>query len=134
MNSDSGSISFAGSPPDFSHFVNLCEEVRVTKSKIMKVRLLSRYLSSLDDESLSIAVIFLSSRIFPLGSKFAINVGFSTIMQTLSEISFLDKDQIQQSYLQYGDMGALAEYAVSKKHTISLIQQQPLTLPIIYDR
>ena len=100
----------------------------------MKVRLLSRYLSSLNDESLSIAVLFLSSRIFPLGSKFVINAGFGTIMQALSEISFLDKDQIQQSYMQYGDMGALSEYAVSKKHTASLIQQQPLTLPIIHDR
>jgi DNA ligase-1 len=135
MNSDSGSTPFAGSSPDFfSHFVNLCEQVRVTKSKNMKVRLLSRYLSSLDDESLSIAVLFLSGRIFPLGSKFAINIGFSTIMQTLSEISFLHKDQIQQSYLQYGDIGSLAEYAVSKKHTVSLIQQQPLTLPTLYDR
>jgi DNA ligase-1 len=134
MNSDSGSTLFAGSSPNFSHFVKLCEEIRITKSKNMKVRLLSRYLSSLNDESLSIAVLFLSNRIFPLGSKFVINAGFGTIMQALSEISFLDKDQIQQSYIQYGDMGALSEYAVSKKHTASLIQQQPLTLPIIHDR
>lgn len=134
MNSDSGSTLFAGSSPNFSHFVKLCEEIRITKSKNMKVRLLSRYLSSLNDESLSIAVLFLSNRIFPLGSKFVINAGFGTIMQALSEISFLDRDQIQQSYMQYGDMGALSEYAVSKKHTASLIQQQPLTLPIIHDR
>jgi DNA ligase-1 len=134
MNSDSGSTLFAGSSPNFSHFVKLCEEIRITKSKNMKVRLLSRYLSSLNDESLSIAVLFLSNRIFPLGSKFVINAGFGTIMQALSEISFLDNDQIQQSYMQYGDMGALSEYAVSKKHTASLIQQQPLTLPIIHDR
>jgi len=134
MNSDSGSTLFAGSSPNFSHFVKLCEEIRITKSKNMKVRLLSRYLSSLNDESLSIAVLFLSNRIFPLGSKFVINAGFGTIMQALSEISFLDKDQIQQSYMQYGDMGALSEYTVSKKHTASLIQQQPLTLPMIHDR
>lgn len=134
MNSDSGSTLFAGSSPNFSHFVKLCEEIRITKSKNMKVRLLSRYLSSLNDESLSIAVLFLSNRIFPLGSKFVINAGFGTIMQALSEISFLDRDQIQQSYMQYGDMGALSEYAVSKKHTAPLIQQQPLTLPIIHDR
>ena len=134
MNSDSGSTLFAGSSPNFSHFVKLCEEIRITKSKNMKVRLLSRYLSSLNDESLSIAVLFLSNRIFPLGSKFVINAGFGTIMQALSEISFLDNDQIQQRYMQYGDMGALSEYAVSKKHTASLIQQQPLTLPIIHDR
>jgi DNA ligase-1 len=135
MNGGSGSTSFADSSPDsFSHFVTLCEQVRATKSKNMKVSLLSRYLSFLDSESLSIAVLFLSGRIFSLGSKFAINIGFSTIMQTLSEISVLDKDQIQQSYLQYGDMGSLAEYAISKKHTVSLIQQQPLTLPFLYDR
>jgi DNA ligase-1 len=135
MNGDSGSTPFAGNSPDsFSHFVNLCEQVRETNSKNMKVSLLSRYLSFLDGESLSIAVLFLSGRIFSLGSKFAINIGFSSIMQTLSEISFLDKDQIQQSYLQYGDMGSLAEYAISKKHTVSLIQQQPLTLPFLYDR
>ncbi|MFZ1878458.1 MAG: ATP-dependent DNA ligase [Nitrososphaeraceae archaeon] len=134
MNSGSGSTLFAGNSPNFSHFVKLCEEIRITKSKNMKVRLLSRYLSSLNDEPLSIAVLFLSNRIFPLGSKFVINAGFGTIMQALSEISFLDKDQIQQSYMQYGDMGALSEYAVSKKHTASLIQQQPLTLPIIHDR
>ena len=133
MNNDFGSTSFVGASPDFLHFVNLCEQVRVTKSKNMKVGLLSRYLSSMDDESLTVAVLFLSSRIFPLGSKFVIKVGFSTIMQILSEISFLDKDQIHQSYLQYGDMGALAEYTASKKHTVSLIQQQPLTLPVVYD-
>ncbi|MPZ07963.1 MAG: ATP-dependent DNA ligase [Nitrososphaeraceae archaeon] len=114
--------------------MKLCEEIRITRSKNMKVRLLSRYLSSLNDESLSIAVLFLSNRIFPFGSKFVVNAGFGTIMQALSEISFLDKDQIQQSYMQYGDMGALSEYAVSKKHTASLIEQQPLTLPIIHDR
>jgi DNA ligase 1 len=135
MNGGSGSTPFADNSRDsFSHFVTLCEQVRATKSKNMKVSLLSRYLSFLDGESLSIAVLFLSGRIFSLGSKFAINIGFSTIMQTLSEISFLDKDQIQQSYLQYGDMGSLAEYAISKKHTVSLIQQQPLTLPFLYDR
>ena len=115
MNNNFGSTPFVGAS-DFLHFVNLCEQVRVTKSKNMKVGLLSRYLSSMDDESLTVTVLFLSCRIFPLGSKFVINVGFSTIMQILSEISFLDKDQIHQSYLQYGDMGALAEYTEHLKN------------------
>jgi len=100
----------------------------------MKVNFLSEYLSSLDDKCLPIAVLFLSNRIFPSGSKFAVNIGLSTIMQTLSEISILDQNQIQQIFLQYGDMGALSEYAVSKKHTVSLFQQQALTLSSIYDQ
>jgi DNA ligase-1 len=118
----------------FSDFVDVCEKIRVTASKNMKVNFLAKYLSSLNDESLSIAVLFLSNRIFPLGSKFTINTGFNTIMQTLSEISTLDQNQIQQIYLQYGDMGALSEYAVSKKHSSSLFQQQSLTLSSIYDQ
>ena len=100
----------------------------------MKINILSDYLYSLndDDESLPIAVLFFSSRIFPQGSKFVMNLGYSTIIQVLSEIATLDSNQIQKIYLQHGDMGALSEYAVSKKNMISLFQQQPLTLPSIY--
>ena len=119
----------------FSHFVNTCEKIRATTSKNMKVNVLSEYLFSLnDDKSLPVAVLFFSNRIYPRGSKFVMNIGFSTIIQVLSEIASLDSNEIQKVYLQYGDMGALSEYAVSKKHMVSLFQQQPLTLLSIYDR
>ncbi len=62
------------------------------------------------------------------------NIGFSTIIQVLSEIATLDLIQIQKVYLQHGDMGALSEYAVSKKNMLSLFQQQPLTLSSVYGR
>jgi len=120
----------------FSHFVDTCEKIRATNSKNMKVNILSDYLYSLndDEESLPIAVLFFSSRIFPQGSKFVMNIGYSTVIQVLSEIATLDSNQIQKIYLQHGDMGAISEYAVSKKNMISLFQQQPLTLSSIYVR
>lgn len=96
--------------------------------------MISEYLSSLSDESLSIAVLFFSNRIFARGSKFTLNIGFSIIMQVLSEIASLDPNQIQQIYLLHGDIGALSEYAVSKKHMASLFQQEPLTLSFIHHR
>jgi DNA ligase 1 len=55
-------------------------------------------------------------------------------MQVLSEIASLDPNQIQQIYLRHGDIGALSEYAVSKKHMASLFQQQALTLSSIHER
>ena len=55
-------------------------------------------------------------------------------MQVLSEIASLDPNQIQRIYLRHGDIGALSEYAVSKKHMASLFQQQALTLSSIHDR
>ena len=103
----------------------------------MKVNILSDYLCSLndnDEESLPIAVLFFSNRIFPQGSKFVMNIGFSTIIKVLSEIATLVSNQIQKIYLQHGDIGALSEYAVSKKNVVSLFQQQPLTLSSIYER
>lgn len=55
-------------------------------------------------------------------------------MRTLSEISTLDQNKIQQIYLKYGDMGALSEYAISKMHTVSLFQHRALTLLSVHDR
>lgn len=101
----------------------------------MKINILSDYLNSLsDEESLPIAVLFFAGRIFPQGSKFVMNIGYSTTIQVLSEIATLDSNQIQKIYLEHGDMGALSEYAVSKKNVVSLFQQQPLTLSSIYGR
>jgi DNA ligase-1 len=101
----------------------------------MKINILSDYLYSLsDEESLPIAVLFFAGRIFPKGSKFVMNIGYSTIIQVLSKIATLDSNQIQKIYLEHGDMGALSEYAVSKKNVVSLFQQQPLTLSSIYGR
>jgi DNA ligase-1 len=102
----------------------------------MKINILSDYLYSLndDEESLPIAVLFFAGRIFPQGSEFVMNIGYSTIIQVLSEIATLDSNQIQKIYLEHGDMGALSEYAVSKKNVVSLFQQQPLTLSSIYGR
>jgi len=114
--------------------VNVCEKIHATTSKNMKVNILSEYLFSLNDESLSIAALFFSNRIFPRGSIFTLNIGFSIIMQVLSEIASLDPNQIQQIYLRHGDMGALSEYAVSKKHMAPLVQQEALTLSSIHDR
>ena len=127
-------IHSSNSFTQFSYFVDVCEKIHATTSKNMKVNILSEYLFSLNDESLSIAALFFSNRIFPRGSIFTLNIGFSIIMQVLSEIASLDPNQIQQIYLRHGDMGALSEYAVSKKHMAPLVQQEALTLSSIHDR
>src|SRR5919109_821787 len=134
MTDSSDSVLLDDNSTLFTYFANICEKIRVTTSKNMKVNFLSKYLSFLDDKCLSIAVLFLSNRVFPSCSKLAINIGLGTIMQTLSEISTLHQNEIQQVFLRHGDMGALSEYAVSKKHTVSLFQQQALTLSSIYDQ
>ncbi|HEX7257985.1 MAG TPA: ATP-dependent DNA ligase [Nitrososphaeraceae archaeon] len=117
----------------FSLFVKTCEKVRSIAKKNEKIEIISAYITSLDETSLSIAVLFLSGRVFPTGSNLTLNIGFTTIMQSLSEIAMLDIKDIQNIHLKHGDIGAIAEYAVSKKHVISLFNQQDeLDLSFIY--
>lgn len=117
----------------FSLFVETCEKIRSTTKKNEKIDIISNYITNLDETSLSIAVLFLSGRAFPIGSTTTLNVGFNTIMESLSEIAMLDIKEIQNIHLKHGDIGAMAEYAVSKKHIISLFnQQERISLSYLY--
>ena len=124
---------------EFSHFVDMCEKVRQTASKNAKVTAIAEYLIKLkdvdggSDTSLAAAVLFMSGAIFPKGSGLALNVGFNTVMQSLSEIARLEPEEIQKIYLKHGDMGALAEYVVSKRQQSPLAVQQ-LLLPDLHDQ
>ena len=124
---------------EFSHFVDMCEKVRQTASKNAKVTAIAEYLIKLkdvdggSDTSLAAAVLFMSGAIFPKGSGLALNVGFNTVMRSLSEIARLEPEEIQKIYLKHGDMGALAEYVVSKRQQSPLVAQQ-LLLPDLHDQ
>jgi hypothetical protein len=94
---------------EFSRFVEVCERVRQTSSKNAKVAAIAEYLPRLDDDaSLQAAVLFLSGETFPKGSGLTLNVGFNTIMRSLSDIARLEQGEIQEIYLKHGDVGALA--------------------------
>jgi DNA ligase 1 len=123
----------------FSTLVETCESIRITTSKNKKVDLIVQYISGLDEDSLPIAVLFLSGKIFPRGSINNLNVGFRTILLSLLEISRLDETDIMRIHLEHGDLGAIAEYAISKKKIVTLfdsvetLEEKP-TLKEIYDQ
>lgn len=123
----------------FSTLVETSESIRSTTSKNKKVDLIVQYISGLDDDSLPIAVLFLSGKIFPKGSIYNLNVGFRTILQSLLEISRLDQTDIRRLHLEHGDMGTIAEYAISNKKMVTLfisvetLEEKP-TLKEIYDQ
>ncbi|HYF98600.1 MAG TPA: ATP-dependent DNA ligase [Candidatus Saccharimonadales bacterium] len=121
----------------FSLFAETCEAVRTTTSKNKKIDFIASYLLSLDEDSLYKAVLFLSGRIFSRGSPYILNIGFRTIMQSLLEISDLTTQDIGDIHLKHGDMGSIAEYALTKKNTVTLFryaekQSDSLTLSDIY--
>ena len=104
----------------FSSFVQVCESIRSTQSKNNKVQIISNYISNLDEDSLYIAILFLSGKVFPRGSSNNLNIGFRTILQSLFEISNLSHSDIKRIHLEHGDIGSIAEYAISKKQVVTL--------------
>ncbi|HEY6534687.1 MAG TPA: ATP-dependent DNA ligase [Candidatus Nitrosocosmicus sp.] len=121
----------------FSTFVETCEKIKITSSKIKKVDHISAYLSHLDEQSLYIAVLFLTGKVFERGSNLNLNVGYKTIIQSLLEISNLNYDDIKRINMEHGDVGAIAEYAVSNKKMITLFDtiygdEEKLRLDSIY--
>lgn len=107
-------------PSYFSTFVDTCELIRLTPSKNKKVDIISGYISCLHEDSLHIAVLFLSGKTFPRGSSHNLNIGFRTILQSLLEISNLNDADIMRIHLEHGDMGTIAEHALSKKQVVTL--------------
>ncbi|MDQ4072704.1 MAG: ATP-dependent DNA ligase [Thermoproteota archaeon] len=121
----------------FSTFIDTCESIRATTSKNKKVDLILDYISQLDEDALHIAVLFLSGKVFPRGSFYNLNIGFRTILQSLQEISSLNNADIMRIHLKQGDMGSIAEYAVSKKQIVTLFNRsdsrlEQLTLQDVY--
>src|SRR5690242_10968802 len=104
----------------FSDFVKTCEAIRITQGKNKKIDIIAEYISKLNQDSLYIAVLFLSGKVFPRGSTFNLNIGFRTILQSLFEMSNLNSKDIKRIHLQTGDIGAIAEYAISKKHVLKI--------------
>jgi DNA ligase-1 len=109
---------------EFSVFAGLCDKVASTSSKNSKVQLMASYLGQLDGKSLQAAVLFLSGSVFPKGSGAALNIGFGLIMRSLADVTRLDPAEIQKIYMEHGDLGALAEYAVGRKEQNPLIKEQ----------
>ena len=117
MDNDNSASSF------FSTFVDTCELIRLTPSKNKKVDLILQYISRLQEDSLSTAVLFLSGKTFPRGSPYNLKIGFRTILQSLLEISSINDADVRRINLEHGDMGVIAEYAVSKKQVVTLLDQ-----------
>jgi DNA ligase-1 len=108
---------------EFAGFAIVCEDIRATRSKLEKIRILSNYLSRLEsDADLKIAVTFLSGRIFPPGeSEREVNVGYSILWSTISDITGMSGRDLSKYYLKHGDLGDVLQSILSTKQ-ISMTQ------------
>jgi len=102
---------------------DVLEAVSGTTSKLQKIELLAAYLQSLTDEDLRIACTYLTGAPFPAGDGRALNVGWSTIVDALLEVSGAGSDAVDRSYSRHGDLGSVAADVLTRKVRAPLFPQ-----------
>ena len=114
-------------------FTEVCERVKATTSKNLKIEILSEYLKKLDDTSLRIACGLLSGEIFSPWQIIELQVGYSTLVEILTELSGKDRKTLEKVFLRYGDLGETAEDILTKKSIAPLFSEE-YTLISFHDR
>ncbi|MDG7006934.1 MAG: ATP-dependent DNA ligase [Nitrososphaerota archaeon] len=103
------------------------EGVKGTASKNEKVAILAEYLKKLEPGDALVAARVASGRSSERGSKDEAQVGYSTLLDVLREVTGATREQVSRVYLKHGDLGEVAEDLLGDKKERSLFEEQ-LTL------
>jgi DNA ligase-1 len=118
----------------FKGLALLCEKIRSTTSKLEKISLLGNFLKGLEEEDLKISIKLLSGKIFPPWIDKELQIGYSTILYTISEISGEAKGNILNLLVKKGDLGETAFLVFNKGKKLKPLIEKKFTLKEIYEK
>jgi DNA ligase-1 len=107
----------------FSDFSSTLEKAGEKPSKNEKVRLLSEYMRGLDAEDAELAARFATGRSSRKGSADETQIGYSTIMDVLKDLTGLSPRDIGRVYVKYGDLGKVVEEILAGKKETTLFAE-----------
>lgn len=111
----------------WAEFAAILDAVSRTSSKREKVSLLADYLRRLSEDALRVACTYLTGRVLPAGEPDRLQIGWSTIVEVLQELSGATDREVSDLYLRRGDLGDVAAELVARRRTLPLFSE-PLTL------
>ena len=103
------------------------DSVSSVSGKKEKVRLLAQYLSGLSPEEAQTAARIAAGRTSERGSADEAQVGYSTLLDVVKDVTGADSRRISEAYLRHGDLGDLAEELLESKKAQTLFEE-PMTL------
>jgi len=111
----------------FAGLARTLEDVKSTRSKNDKVRILASYLSGLQPDDAMTAARVSTGRASERGSRDEAQVGYSTLLEVVKEATGATSKRVSEAYLRYGDLGEVTEELLAGK-TEQTLFQEPLTL------
>ena len=103
------------------------ERVKGTSGKNEKVSILAGYLRGLSPDDATVAARIASGRASERGSTDEAQVGYSTLIDVLRDVTGATEEAVSKVYLRHGDLGEVAEELLGTKKEQALFSE-PLTL------
>ncbi len=104
----------------FSEFCAVLDRIRVTSSKNEKAAILSDFIAPLDARDACLVARFATGRSTPKGSADETQVGYSSILEVLEEVTGIGRRGMSEVYLTYGDLGDVAGEVLQQKSETTL--------------
>ncbi|HKT22411.1 MAG TPA: hypothetical protein VJR06_07385, partial [Nitrososphaerales archaeon] len=99
----------------FLGLAEVLERIRGTSGKNEKVALLSEFLRGLGPADAEVAARIASGRASERGSKDEAQVGYSTLLDVIREVTGATEAEVSAIYLKHGDLGEVAEDLLGSK-------------------
>jgi len=111
----------------FSEFSQALEKIRLASGKNEKVSILAELLSGLDEDEVEFAARFATGRANPKGSSDETQVGYSTLVDVLQEVTGVTEAELGKSYLKHGDLGESVADFIERRRDATLFHE-PLSI------
>jgi DNA ligase-1 len=96
-------------PAILAQFVDLCDRLAATGSKLQKRALMAEYLQALPVPEAGLAALYLAGTPFPETDGRALQVGGALLSRVLAQLSGAGQPEMHAAYLRHGDLGGAAE-------------------------
>ncbi len=96
-------------PAELAQFVDLCEQLAATGSKLQKRALMAGYLQALPIPEAGLAALYLAGTPFPETDGRALHVGGALLSRVLAQLSGASQPEMHAAYLRHGDLGGAAQ-------------------------
>lgn len=120
--------SAPSSPSSFLELAETLENIRLVGGKNQKVQLLAGLLTRMRSSiEVEYAARFAAGRATPKGSVDETQVGYSTLVSILKDISRVSEAELRESWLRHGDLGESMSQFIGRRSEASLLDDD-LTL------
>jgi DNA ligase-1 len=115
-------------PATLNQFVELCERLAGTGSKLQKRALMADYLRALPVPEAGLAALYLAGAPFAETDGRELKVGGALLSRALAQLSGASQPAMHAAYLRHGDLGGAARDLLEARSTVPT-----LTLPDVSD-